>query len=268
MGAIDKIILSSNEDPTYLEFWKPVSWAYKMMGYDVELALLTNRDDNSEIVKECRKHGDVTLFKPVPHIGEFAQAKMIRYLLASQQGEKVCYIDDIDLFPLSKDFIDGKVRARPKDHLLCVGGEVYTNNGCYPASQMTAEGYIWKEIINPSDLPYEKLVEKWDEPPTFDRREKISIPLDMANDNYFSDERLLRRLITYSGVKKFEMQRGYGGDIKDVLDNTLDRYDWRIDQNKLDNHGYLNAHCSRPYGLWTERLEPLIEYIKKTYGTK
>ena len=260
---INQIILSSNEDYNYLEFWKPVSWAYKKMypNVEVHLAFLTNKGEDHPLVKELRKYGKVTLFKPVAFISEFAQAKMIRFILAAQQGNDVCYIDDIDLFPLRKEFIEDKVSKRPKDHLLCVGGEVYNNNGYYPVSQMTAEGYVWKNFINPEEKELYELMQDWSHKHKYDRREDVTINLDFSKDDYFSDERLLRRLIEERPVKKFEMERGY----KDFMESTIDRYKWKVDIEKLNNHGYLNAHCVRPYGMWAEEFIPLFEYIKKNY---
>lgn len=259
---INQIILSCNEDPRYMDFWKPVSWAYKKMfpHVEVHLAFLTNREEDDPLVKEFREYSKVTLFKPLKDVPEFGQAKMIRFILASEQGEDVCYIDDIDLFPLVKSFITDKTDKRPKNHLLCVGGEVYHNNGCYPVSQMTAEGHVWKHFINPKDLSYEELIQTFKRPTKFDHRENICTVLDFAIDSYFSDERLLRRLIYDNPVSKFELSRGYGH----YLDATVDRAAWKIDPEKLRNHGYFNGHCSRPYR--SEEMELLINYINENYG--
>ena len=263
MGSINQIILSANEDETYLEFWRPVSWAYKQMFPEVKvhLALLTKHGENSEFANELREYGSVTVFHPINGIPEFGQAKMIRFILASQQGNDVCYIDDIDLFPLVKSFITDKTDKRPKDHLLCVGGEVYNNNGCYPVSQMTAEGYIWKKFINPNDLNYTELIKSYIKAPEFDFRENILLQTDYDKDSYFSDERLIRRLISQNPVDKIETKRGYDN----FMDSTIDRYDWKVDLEKLDNHGYYNAHGLRPYKKYAEKYKPLIEDIKKYY---
>src|SRR5687768_11057979 len=119
---INQIILSCNEDKTYMEFWEPVAKAYSKIfpGVTIHLAFLTNREEDDSLVTEFRQYGKVTLFKPVPGLQEFAQAKLIRFILAAQQEEDICYIDDIDLFPLKKSFITEKTDHRPKDHLLCV----------------------------------------------------------------------------------------------------------------------------------------------------
>lgn len=260
---IDQIILSTNEDPTYFEFWESVSYAYKKMfpNVRVHIALLTWRKEDDPMISEMRKKVDVTLFKPIGTLPEFGQAKMIRFLLASQQEDNVCYIDDIDLFPLSKEFITSKTSKRPERHLLCVGGEVYNNNGCYPISQITGEGFLFKKFINPNDKEYEDLLLEWGGEPMFDERENIGIQLDWEQDKYFSDERLIRRLIEENPVPKFEMERGY----EDFMVATLDRYDWQMDLEKLESHGYVNAHGCRPYSKHKAKYEPLLSYIDKNY---
>lgn len=270
MGVPDQIILSCNEDTLYSEFWPVISWAYKKIfpGTKVHLAFLTTREENDPLVIEFRKHGEVTLFKPLPDIPQFGQAKMIRFILASMQGADVCYVDDIDLFPLSKTFITDKLEKRPKGVLLCVGGEVYGFNGCYPVSQMTAEGWLWKRLINPKDLGTDDLLRSWKDRAFYDHRENIMIETDYNNDKYFSDERLLKRFGVESPVPKLELKRGYD----DYLEATIDRHtfnrknnEWEYDREKLKNHGYVNAHGVRPYKSHEKHYGPLIQYINDNY---
>ena len=268
--SIDQIILSCNEDSTYSEFWGPVSWAYKKMlpGVKVHLAFLTWRDESDPLIELYRQHGDVTLFKPVSDVPEFGQAKMIRFILASLLGGDVCYIDDIDLLPLRKDFITDKTNKREQGKMLCVGGEVYQGNGCYPISQMTAEGWLWKQLINPDKKSYRELMDEWKGETMMDRREDICLKLDWAKDDYFSDERLLRRLMKQHGIAKQEMERGYA----DYLEATIDRHTWNkksemweYDILKLKNGGYVNAHGIRPFKKYEKHYKPLIDYINTTY---
>lgn len=270
-----KIILSCNEDPIYSEFWPVVAAAYKVIfpHATVHLALLTNRTDEDPVVQEARTHGMVTLFPVLPDIPQFGQAKMIRFILAAQQEREVCYVDDIDLFPLSESFITTKLNRRPDFVLLCVGGEVYGFNGCYPISQMTAEGYIWKRFINPRDETPAECLRSWKDKAFYDHRENIMIQPEwdasvggFKNDHYFSDERLLKRLLVENPVPKIEIQRGYS----DYLDATIDRATvkngvWEYDRGKLANGGYVNAHCARPYSQYKEQMEPLINYVKEKY---
>lgn len=266
-----KVILSCNEDPMYRDFWPIVADAYTAMGFEPHLAFLTERDEFDPLVQEFRTHGRVTMFRPLPDIPEFGQAKMVRFILASMQDD-VCYVDDIDLMPLSKKFITDKTWCRPEYVLLCVGGEVYGFNGCYPISQMTAEGFLWKRFINPSNLDYATLLRSWKDKAFYDRRENISIPVVLderggyKDDYYFSDERLLKRLLVETPVPKLEIQRGY----TDFLESTIDRATakdgvWNYDREKLRNGGFVNAHCARPLSVYREAMEPLIEYVRENY---
>jgi len=282
----DKIILSSNEDPTYFEFWPIVSWAYKKMFPTVEvcLAFVTKRGENDPVVTDARKHGTVVLFRPIDDVPEGHQAKVARFILASQQVESdICYIDDIDLFPLKSDFITDKlvVYARHEyfendfsgfnDVLLCVGGEVYGFIGTYPISQMTARSYVWKQFINPNELLYDQLIRSWKDKAQFDDRENINIWPDMVGDRidyYFSDERLLKRLLFENPVPKLELQRGYSN----YLESTLDRHTvnketdvWEFSHQKLKNGEYVNGHCPRPYSKYKDQFQPLIDYINENY---
>lgn len=276
----DKIILSSNEDPTYFEFWPIVSWAYKKMFPTVEvcLAFVTKRTENDPVVTEARKHGTVVLFRPIDDVPEGHQAKVARFIYASQQVGAVCYIDDIDLFPLRSDFITDKLDTwvshleYGNGALLCVGGEVYGFTGTYPISQMTAPGWIFEKFINPKDLSYDQLIRSWKDKAEFDDRENINIWPDMVGDRvdyYFSDERLLRRLLFHNPVPKLELPRGY----TDYLESTIDRHTlnketdvWEFDHQKLKDGGYVNAHCVRPYSKYKEQFAPLFAYINRNYG--
>lgn len=270
----DKIILSSNEDPTYLEFWKPVSWAYKKMFPTVEihLALLSNRTYQDDMVRDLAEYGHVTLFPVLPDIPEPGQAKMLRFLLAAKMGNSVCYIDDIDLFPLRADFITSKLMKRPEGVLLCVGGEVYGFDGTYPISQMTAEGYVWRKFINPHNRSDAQILRSFKDKAQFHHNENINIWPDMVGDRkdyYFSDEKLLKRLLYENPVPKLEIRRGYA----DYLEATIDRatYNketdkWEFDKAKLLDGGYANAHCLRPFKKHEEKFVPLFEYINRCYG--
>jgi len=257
-----KVILSCDDNPLYRDFWPIVSWAYGKMGFETHLAYVTKKETHD-------LPGNVTIFKPVPDVPEGNQGKFARFYLASTLGDETCYIDDIDLFPLGLDFIIKKVNQRPMHVLLCVGAEVYGYTGTYPISQMTAEGYIWKEFINPNYLTFAEVVRSLKDKAWFDDRENINIwPEHSAqrDDYYFSDERLIKRLIYENPVPKLEIKRGYENYLEATIDRATynkDKNEWVYDREKLKSGGYVNAHCVRPFNQ--ELMQPLIDYINQNY---
>lgn len=266
----DKIILSCDENPIYREFWEPVAWAYRKMfpSVGIHLAFLTNRTPEDPMIKAMEKFGVVWLFKPLNDIPPYAQAKMLRFILASEMADEVCYIDDIDLFPLRADFITSKLEKRPEGVLLCVGGEVYAHDGRYPVSQMTAEGWLWKKAINPNGLPYDQLMRTWKDKAFYDHRENINI-WEPTEEYYFSDECLLKRLIFENPVPKIEIPRGYDNHLESTIDRQTYNKDtdiWDFDLQKLKDGVYVNAHCVRPYKKHEGKFAPLFAYINRNYG--
>lgn len=268
---IDQIILSCNDDETYLSFWDVTSWAYWLILPEtmVHLAFVTDRAEDDPLVVKMRSSDKVkvTLFKPIPDMPTYGQAKMARFILASQQEGAVCYLDDIDLIPLSADFIYDAVMQRPENVLLCVGEECNGWQGTFPVSQMTAEGYIWKQFINPKNLEYEPLVRSWTDY-FFHEGEKLDIDLDMSRDRYFSDERRIRRMLRENPVPILSIRRGY----ENYLDSTIDRHTynketdvWEFDREKLKRGEYVNVHGCRPFTKFEKHYEPIIQHIKDTY---
>lgn len=233
------VILSSNENPNYWNFTPYVIEAYRCLGYNCTVGLVSWRGK----------------YKPHPFMPEYAQAKLLRFYIATKM-EGVNYVDDIDLFPLSKAFIEDKVSQRKEGHLLCVGGEVYDYNGCYPVSQMTAEREVWERLMNPEKLPWHDWLDWLCKPVVFDECENPYIQPRPSEHIYFSDEKLIRRLLKENPVPIHMMERGYAN----VLDSTIDRMDWEIDVNKLNAGKYVNAHCQRPFN--PNDLNRLLDYVK------
>jgi len=267
--SFNTIVVSSNLDPVYFEFWPVIAKVYKLQfpGVKVHLALLADIEEDDPIAIEARKHGDVTIVKPVPGFHEFGQAKCVRfYVAAMQPSDEVIYIEDIDLISINRDFITSKTDKRPAGHLLCCGREVYGKNAeTYPISQLTAEAHLWKKIINPHSQSFARCMWEWSNPFTvYDRRENMNVETDWATDLYSSDERLLRVLTERAGVNhlRFFLPRGYDN----YLEETIDRGGWAIDMGKLYAGKYWNCHSLRPYSAYKTEIQPILDYIEKTYS--
>ena len=66
----DRIIVSTDENPMFLQFVPIVSKAWKKYFPEKKLsiAFVSSRDKNDNVVKEMSKYGDVKVFKPVEGI--------------------------------------------------------------------------------------------------------------------------------------------------------------------------------------------------------
>ena len=160
--ACDRIILSTDDNETYLNFWPIVAKAWKKL-FDVEvsLAYVTSSPDEARL-KKMREYGEVFVYTPVEGIPIGNQAKMARFFLAGDEfSDKVCMVNDIDTAPLSPEYFIRVLEDRKKDQLLAVGAELYVgtpDEGKFPIGEITAEGRVFKSIVNPLGLSFDNLI--------------------------------------------------------------------------------------------------------------
>jgi len=150
---IDRVILSSNENPNYIQFWPIVARAWKeIIGVKPTLCFIT--DNKQTTVDESL--GDVLYFKPIPGVSTVTHAQVIRLLAPAYFPNEVCIIADIDMLPLSRAFFVNKVRAIPNDKFVVYtapyGGKNKRIAMCYNA----ARGSLFAQIFgvnNVKDIP-------------------------------------------------------------------------------------------------------------------
>ena len=98
---IDKVILASNENKDYLEFWPLVSEAWERIG--VEPVLIYTGND------EINLNGHIINFH-IKGIDSTFVAQNIRLLAPALFKDENCIISDIDSLPLSSKYFQNSVR--------------------------------------------------------------------------------------------------------------------------------------------------------------
>lgn len=257
----DRIIIST-DDSHFKQYWPIVSTAWKKFfpNVKISLAFVTEREDGDPLVQKMREYGEVVLYKVISGIPTANQAKMARHILAGEYGDEICMIEDIDTVPLQSKFVNRVISQREKNKLLVVGYEVYKGSpheGKFPISNISAESFIFREIINPSNLSIEELYRSWTNISVYDHKEAVN------NDpSIFSDESLLRLLINKWNPNRDKISEANRG--ADVRTDWVDRSWWHIDYNKLNRGEYFICNFLRPFSDNYHNIEPIVHYI---YGT-
>lgn len=283
---VDRIILSTNDFPFYRDFWPTAARAWKALfpSVIVTAAFLTERAESDPIVSDMRKYGNVVLFKPIPGIPEFNLAKVIRLILAARM-DGVCMVNDIDLIPLQRDFVDFLMSQRKEGELLLVGNKEFRDVGSSKAMMgyATAESKVWAKLLNPDGLIYKDLVHSWVGLKVYDNQEDISINVGPSGAGYpgvpsasqhhrnFSDESLLRVLADRWGGPIRHVPRGWPlrtvGYVPEPDQRAiLDRASWLVDRDKLWRGEYAQAHLPRPVDKRSSVVLEYISYLEKQNG--
>lgn len=258
----DRIIVSSDES-YFIQYWSIVSAAWNKFfpGKIVTLAFVTNKNENDDYIKNLRQFGEVFLFKPVDGIPTGNQAKMARQYLASTFENEVCMIEDIDTIPLQSEFVNRVLIQREKGKILAVGHEVYDNSehhGKFPTSNLTGEGFLFKEFINPNNLTFQNAIKSWINVKVYDHKEAIN-----GSPDVFSDESLRRFLMKKWNPSEDKVTKAK----RDVNIRTewVDRSWWGINTRKLNEGKYVCCNFLRPFSQYYDEIEPIVEFI---YGKK
>jgi hypothetical protein len=193
---------------------------------------------------------------PTPNL-----AKMARHILAGYYCDEICMIEDIDTIPLQTKFIENILSKRQKNKLLVVGSEVYNGSGDegkFPISNMTAESYIFKSIINPDNLNIKDLYRSWINIKVYDHKESINNTPDPTGAGGFSDESLMRVLINkYNNIDNvIKITRNVN-----IHSDWIDRTWWNINTDKLSKDGYVCCNFLRPFSDNFDLIQPIVKHI-------
>lgn len=232
---LNRVILATDANPDYIEFWPVVAKAWKeIIGIQPTLALIANDD-----VQVDESLGDVIRFQPIEGIPTSFQAQVIRLFLPSLYPDDVCILSDIDMIPLSKSYYHDSVAQCPEDSFV-----VYRDQACpeellsYPMCYLAARGSTFAEIFDLHTID--------------DIRSKIEC-FHAYGLGWCSDELLLHKYLhNWSAFETRCIKLGHG------VQNRLDRSNWKIRRNFLLSGYYIDAHCPRPYSEHQDSINQLI----------
>tara|TARA_B100001996_G_scaffold82431_1_gene60810 strand:+ start:1570 stop:2313 length:744 start_codon:yes stop_codon:yes gene_type:complete len=241
---IDTVILSSNDNPDYIQFWPIVSEAWTLMG--VEPILIYTGEQKLNL------KGNVINFYNKNMDSSFV-AQNIRILYPSLLDGNNCLVSDIDNLPLSKNYFVNSVLNFNDNSFI-----IYRPDACPPnmISMMwnAANSSTWKEIFNiDSEKNIEKYLKKW-----YTRKYTIE------GTAWYTDQIKLRKY-----VNKFSKKNK--SRIVELNDNELGFF--RFNRNRLEKHfnminenpnlKFTDFHMPRPFSEYEELINKVFEYHKK-----
>lgn len=236
---IDRVILSTDSNPEYIQFWPIVAKVWQeYIGIKPTLALIA---DKSVYIDESL--GDVIRFEPIPGVKTSLHAQVIRLLLPAYFEEDVCLISDIDMIPLNKQYYYDSIKNIPDNCFVTFRNYYYENTETiYPMCYNAAKGKVFKEIFkinNIFDIP--SIVQNW----------------SALNLGWSTDEILL--------VKYLHSWNDY----KSRCINLNQSISKRIDRgNNLScniglilNKFYIDMHCPRPFKNYEFQINNILREI-------
>jgi hypothetical protein len=234
--VIDRVILATDSNPAYIEFWPIVAKAWReRIGIKPTLALIANND-----VQVDETLGDVIRFEPIPGIPTSLQAQAIRLLLPAYFPDDCCIISDIDMIPLSRDYFVNSVTDLPDDAFIVYRDRAYGENDArYPMCYVAAKGSVFKDIFNVDSInDISSIIKVWH-----------SLGLGWSTDE----------LVLHMYLRNWPLYRTNCIKLGHSVEKRIDRGLWKYDFELLSGGGYIDAHCPRPYSAYKEEIDALMK---------
>lgn len=258
---IDRVILTTNTDRAYYEFWNNLSFTYKTkFGIQPTLIFFGTECEFKELGLSD-EYGDIFFEKPIDNVGNWYYTWALFYYTKFFPNE-TCLIMGIDQIPLGtyflKDLIDN---VNNDDYIMLIDDHYvktnqtkydWSNGGFSPSAYHISKGTTYSNIYNFEDSFGEEI------------KKIISEDLKtMWNNGWGMDE-------SYSSKKLYEYNKK---EIIKCFNKSEELVQRRIECNRiyepsyniddLQNNQYIECHSCRPYHKHKNYLDNLFNNIPK-----
>lgn len=268
--TIKNILLCSDDRNKYLSFWPTVSYHWKSMGYNVHLALITDKDENDSFINKIKKFGDdIYLFKKNKKYNIVIQSKLARLYISKYYKEEICVVMDIDYYYINiEKILDMSKHIIETKKIATLGYNAYekakwkNEGGANPYKKDN----IWRFPMSSTVGYGEKIYNLFSNDFNETYQDFLNNIFSKITDNDLlktqSDETLLlhlnnkRKKWVHDNIIFFKRNDYVGMRAK----KRIDRADkCKFDIEKLKNNYYIDICPSRP--LKIKQIEYLLDYL-------
>ncbi len=232
---LNRVILATNNDITYIQFWQVVAPLWSKMGLKPTLALIA--DENCVVDTTL---GDVIRFDPIPGVSQALQAQAIRLLLPILFPDDGCIISDIDMLPISREyFFEGASHCPDDGFLIYRNGAYGGNEKKYPMCYFAAKGDVFQSVFGISKLEeIDPLLQQW----------------ASMGYGWNTDE-----LMLYQYVNDWQISTGKVVYLGHGVGPRIDRMWWFDQLRFLDVRNAIDCHCPRPYSINKQTIDQVVD---------
>jgi len=238
---IDYVIIGSDENPLYLDFWPLVSKIWKTkIGITPVLGLIT--DEDSDLMET--EYGLIKKFKKIDGVTSALQSQIIRLFLTKfLNGYSL--ISDIDMAPLSKDYFFNNAEQINENNIIVYSSDnsECAQNEMYPMCYILAHKNAYHKIFD-LNLDWENFCKL----------------LNSRNENWHTDQKYLYEKINAfkkNGNNVILLERKWYS----TASKRIDRAFWAYYPDKVKEGYYIDSHLLRPYAEHKEEIDSLISLL-------
>ncbi len=231
---IDYVIISSDDNPMYKDFYPIVAKRWSDLGFKVYYINIT---DSDEIIEN--EFGIYHKMKSLSSISTGFQSQVVR-LFASKFIDGYMLTSDIDMLPINKDYFNQYNGEVTKDNVIVYSGQPYGDVPYFPMCYVLSHSKNFVNYLDLKDLSFE------------DYCQMLIRDYGQAwntDENFMYDK--FKNHIDSVVIKN---ERDFS--------KRIDRGNWSYDIRLLENY-YIDSHLLRPYMTYKSHIDYLINLLDK-----
>ena len=231
---IDYVIVSSDDNPMYKDFYPIVAKRWLELGYKTYYVNITDKD---EIIEN--EYGIIHKIKSLDFVSTGFQSQVVR-LFSSKFIEGNIMMSDIDMLPINGDYYNQYLNELTDDNVIIYSGQPYSDVPYYPMCYVVSNSFNFRRYLEIEDVNFSEYCkmlsdaygQAWntDENFMYDRFQNYKENLVVKNDRDFS--------------------------------RRVDRSNWNYNIELLKRGQYIDSHMLRPYNQYRIKIDELINEIK------
>lgn len=233
MKKIDYVIISSDDNPLYKDFYPIISKRWFDLGIKTYYINIT---DSDEIIQN--DYGIIHKIKKIEDLDSGFQAQVVR-LFSSKFISGNLLMSDIDMLPINIDYYNQYLSELTDENVIIYSGQPYGNVPYYPMCYILSNSKNIINFLEIKDLSFKDYCEMlfvkykgaWntDENFMYDKFQNYLDKLIIKNNRDFS--------------------------------RRIDRPIFNYNINLLKNGFYIDSHLPRPYNIFKNEIDKLINNI-------
>jgi hypothetical protein len=269
---IDKVILATDSNPTYIEFWNPISKVWKTKFNIDPILIFIGSENEFKSSNLSEEYGKIIKQEPVLNIPTGWVSTWSLYYYTQFFSDDTIIIMGIDQLPLSKDFLINRIKDINEDAYVMFIADAYDGPdiwkktppnkmvGRFPTAYHIAKGKKFKEIYQ-FETTFAQEILKIDNHPNLHYTQHGNLTKWGIDESYAS-----HKLREY-------YQKTYNNNIvslnliNELASRRIDRADlsnvFNLDIKEKINNGYfIESHLPRPLNKNLDLFNYLVDNIK------
>jgi hypothetical protein len=232
-NKIDYVVISSDDNSQYKDFYEVVSKQWNKLGYKTYYINITDVDEEIE-----NEFGIFKKIKSVDGVPSSFQSQVVRLYSCNLIFGNLL-ISDIDMLPISKRYFDQLSNDLNEENIVLASGQPYTDVPYYPMCYVASNNETLKKTLQIENFSFEE----------FCNYLVSNYGLKWNTDEHFMYDRLsMNKNILIEKTRNFN--------------NRIDRSRWTYNTEDLKKGFYVDSHLLRPYIENKTEINNLIDKIQ------